>query len=86
MDTLLIVGGCGLALAVVGFGFALRTKDRRTIAIGISLLAIAVLLYVSQWQDNYVGRDMLHFDLEQREKIARKLDALNLLLRTFLER
>ena len=73
-------------MAVVGFGVALWTKDRRTIAIGISLLAIAILLYVSQWQDNHVGRNMLQFDLEQRAAIAQKLEALKLLLKLFLQR
>ena len=60
MDALLIAGAVGLVVAVVGFGLTLRTKDRRTIAIGVSLLAVAILLYVSQWQDNFVGRDMLY--------------------------
>ena len=86
MDSILIAGAIGLAVAVVGFGVALWTKDRRTIAIGISLLAIAILLYVSQWQDNHVGRNMLQFDLEQRAAIAQKLEALKLLLKLFLQR
>ncbi len=86
MDALLIAGAVGLVVAVVGFGLTLRTKDRRTIAIGVSLLAVAILLYVSQWQDNFVGRDMLYQDLYQREEIERKLEALNLLLKLFLER
>ena len=86
MDALLIAGAVGLVVAVVGFGLTLRTKDRRAIAIGVSLLAVAILLYVSQWQDNFVGRDMLYQDLYQREDIERKLEALNLLLKLFLER
>lgn len=86
MDSLLIAGAVGLVVAVVGFGLALRTMDRRAVAIGASLLGVAILLYVSQWQDNFVARDMLHQDLYQREVIGRKLDALNLLLRIVLER
>ncbi len=86
MDALLIAGALGLVLAVVGFGLALRTKDRKSIAIGVSLLAVANLLYVSQWQDNFVGRDILYQDLYQREEIERKLEALNLLLKLVLER
>ena len=86
MDALLIAGAFGLVVAVFGFGLALRTKDRRAIAIGVSLLGIAILLYVSQWQDNHVARDMLHQDSYQREEIKGKLDAINLLLRIVLER
>ena len=86
MDALLIAGAVGLVVAVVGFGLTLRTKDRRAIAIGVSLLAVAILLYVSQWQDNFVGRDMLYQDLYQRDEIERELKALNLLLKLFLER
>ena len=86
MDALLIAGAFGLVVAVLGFGLALRTKDRRAIAIGVSLLGIAIVLYVSQWQDNHVARDMLHQDSYQREEIRGKLDALNLLLRIVLER
>ena len=71
MDSILIAGAIGLAVAVVGFGVALRTKDRRTIAIGISLLAIAILLYVSQWQDNHVGRTMMQIDLEHLTAMRR---------------
>lgn len=83
---LIIAGAVGLVVAVVGFGFTLWTKDRRTIAIGISLLGIAILLFASHWQDNHVGRDMLYFDITQREELTRKLEALNLLLKLFLER
>ena len=86
MDALLIAGAIGLAVAVVGFGVALWTKDRRTIAIGISLLAIAILLYVSQWQDNHVGRTMMQIDLEHLTAIAQKLEGLKLLLKLFLQR
>ena len=86
MNTLLMAGAVGLVVAVVGFGLALRTKDRKSIAIGVSLLAVAILLYVSQWQDNFVGRDMLYQDLYQREEIEGKLEALNLLLKLVLER
>ena len=81
-----MAGAVGLVVAVVGFGLALRTKDRKSIAIGVSLLAVAILLFVSQWQDNFVGRDMLYQDLYQREEIEGKLEALNLLLRLVLER
>ena len=81
-----MAGAVGLVVAVVGFGLALRTKDRKSIAIGVSLLAVAILLYVSQWQDNFVGRDMLYQDLYQREEIEGKLEALNLLLKLVLER
>ena len=73
-------------VAVVGLGLALRTEDRRAIALGVSLLGVAILLYVSQWQDNFVARDMLHQDSNQRVAIERELEALNLLLRLFLER
>ena len=86
MDSILIAGAIGLAVAVVGFGVALWTKDRRTIAIGISLLAIAILLYVSQWQDNHVGRTMMQIDLEHLTAIAQKLEGLKLLLKLSLER
>ena len=86
MDSILIAGAIGLAVAVVGFGVALWTKDRRTIAIGISLLAIAILLYVSQWQDNHVGRTMMQIDLEHLTAIAQKLEGLKLLLKLFLQR
>ena len=86
MYSLLIAGAFGLVVAVVGFGLALRTKDRKAIAIGVSLLGVAILLYVSQWQDNFVARDMLHQDSYQRVAIERELEALNLLLRLFLER
>ena len=86
MDSLLIAGAVGLTVVVVGFGIALRTEDRKVIAIGVSLLGIAILLYVSQWQDNHVARDIIHFDLQQREDIKSKLDALLLLLRMVLER
>ncbi len=86
MDSLLIAGAFGLVVAVVGFGLTLRTKDRRAIAIGVSLLGVAILLYVSQWQDNFVARDMLHQDSYQRVAIERELEALNLLLRIVLER
>ncbi len=73
MDSLLIAGAFGLIVAVVGFGLALRTKDRRSIAISVSLLGIAILLYVSQWQDNHVARDMLHQDSYQREVTSRQV-------------
>lgn len=53
---------------------------------GVSLLGIAILLYVSQWQDNHVARDLLHQDSYQRVAIERKLEALLLLLRMALER
>ena len=86
MDSLLIAGAVGLVVAVVGLGLALRTEDRRAIAIGVSLLGVAILLYVSQWQDNHVARDMLHQDSNQRAAIERELEALNLLLRMVLER
>ena len=86
MYSLLIAGAFGLVVAVVGFGLALGTKDRKAIAIGVSLLGVAILLYVSQWQDNFVARDMLHQDSYQRVAIERELEALNLLLRLFLER
>lgn len=49
-------------------------------------MGIAILLFDSHWQDNHVGRDMLCFDITQREKLTRKLEALNLLLKLFLER
>ena len=86
MDALLIAGAFGLIVVVVGFGLTLRTEDRRAIAISVSLLGVAILLYVSQLQDNHVARDMLYQDLFQREVIERELEAINLLLRIFLER
>ena len=85
MDSLLIAGASGLGVAFVGFGLALRTKDWKAIAIAVSLLGVAILLYVSQWQDNHVARDMLHQDSYQRVAIERKLEALLLLLRMVLE-
>ncbi len=79
-------GVAGLVVVVVGFGLALRIEDRKAIAIGVPLLGIAILLYASQWQDNHMARDMLHKDLYQRLEIRRELEALNLLLRIFLQR
>ena len=86
MDSLLIAGAVGMVVAAVGLGLTLRTKGRRAIAIGASLLGVAILLYVSQWQDNHVARDMLHQDSYQRVAILNKLEAVNLLLRMVLER
>ena len=86
MNSLLIAGALGLVVAFAGLGLALRTKDCRAIAMGVSLLGIAILLYVSQWQDNHVARDLLHQDSYQRVAIERKLEALLLLLRMALER
>ena len=75
-----------MVVAVIGFGLTLRTADGKAIAIGVSLLGVAILLYVSQWQDNHVARDMLHQDSYQRVAILNKLEALLILLRMVLER
>ena len=63
-----------MVVAVIGFGLTLRTEDRKAIAIGVSLLGVAILLYVTQWQYNHVARDMRHQDLYQRVAIERELE------------
>ena len=59
LDVLLLTGVGSLLVSAVGFGLALWTRDRRTIAIGVSLAAVAVLLFVMLYMHYHVGKAIL---------------------------
>ncbi len=84
MNVLLIIGVCSLLLAVVGFGLTLWTKDRRTIALGVLLMSIAILLFASLYMDYHVGKATLEQEYETATKMAESIEDLGRILRLFL--
>ena len=85
LDVLLLVGFVSLVACVGGMYLALRTRDAQTIAIAVSLVAIAVLLFVSQYTDYYVGNTSLYYQGEAN-KGAQERIRLDRLLEGLLER
>jgi len=85
LDVLLLVGFVSVVACVGGMYLSLRTRDARTIAIAVSLVAIAVLLFVSQYTDYYVGNTSLYYQGESN-KAAQERIRLDRLLEGLLKR
>ena len=82
LDLLLLLGLVGLVVCVGGLYLALRTRDGRTIAISVSIVAIAIMLFASQWAAQHVEAESLWLQREtyiaeqDREEVGRLLEGV----------
>ena len=85
LDWYVLLGAFGLLLAGVGFSFTLWTKDRRTVAIGTSVLAIAILLFASLYMNYHAANVLLEHQVELQSETAERIEDWTRIMRLFIE-